>query len=305
MADNPKVRHERTMLGRIIDRVDNALNAVSAALSFSRASVIETHDRQLGQPDSFDNGVKPINDLDLSSKHNSTVDPERARPELPVADQDALALEDKAFEAEFAAMQEAVRTQVETLGIDEEGRLHRDPREGPAQITVTRQDWDYGGGRTDRTELYVVHGELVARAEIQNARDEEGWNYSERWYDPAGNLHSFNGNPSQVIENDHYIPSETYLDESTRSFHEHGKPIESIDTTYADIVSSKPLSVRQAFGYDVDGATRDPEASRVENYAGRFDQQATVQTMLQAARSLTEREDTGKPRPSRTEEMER
>jgi hypothetical protein len=179
--------------------------------------------------------------------------------------------EDAALETEIAAMQEARRPRVDVLGRDEEGRLHRDPQEGPAQVTYREEDWGEGEGMTDRTELYVVHGELIARAEFHRSRDLEGSDYTERWYDPEGKLHSFNGNPSEIIESSHHIPSETYLDESTRSFHKHGDFIDRIDTTYEDIVSHKPATVRQAFGYDIDGPEVDVEASRAENYAGRFD----------------------------------
>ena len=178
---------------------------------------------------------------------------------------------EQALEDDIARMERATQPSVETFGIDEDGRLHRDPREGPAQVTYREEDWGHGDGMQDRTELYMVHGELIARAEFHNFRDEEHSGYEERWYDPEGKPHSFNGNPSEITEKNHYIPSETYLDESSRSFHNHGEFVDSVDTTYEDIVSHKPLTVRQAFGYDVDGPDDDPNLSPVENYAGRFD----------------------------------
>jgi hypothetical protein len=58
--------------------------------------------------------------------------------------------------------------------------------------------------------------------------------------------------PAQTIRNEHYIPSESYLDESTQKVYLNGQLQEYTDSTYEDVLAQKPLSVRQYFGYDLD-----------------------------------------------------
>lgn len=162
---------------------------------------------------------------------------------------------DRAFEAKIARQEEASKPLVRDFGVDDEDRLHRDPKEGPARVTTREEDWGHGMGSLEREEIYAIHGRLIARSETRSENHEEGNSYTEKWFDRNGELHSFNGNPSEIVRSNHYIPEESHLDESALYFHNHGISKNSIDRTYEDILAHKPIQVRNAYGIDLEGET--------------------------------------------------
>ena len=130
------------------------------------------------------------------------------------------------------------------LSLDDQGRPHSE--DGPALIVHHADNDDV----QERTAFYMRHGEVVARAEYLSVSDEQGSLYRENWFDAAGLPHR-DGAAAVIVRSNHYIPEETYLDEAREELWTHGVMTNAIDTTYEDIISHKPLSVRQAFGYDI------------------------------------------------------
>ena len=161
------------------------------------------------------------------------VPPVTAAPPLPIEPE----------EPDYEAMCCSEPACDDILSRDEEGRLHG----SPARV------YHHAGSNDvfeSRTEYHHDHGTLIARVEYSSCGDEEGSSYEERWHDADGKLHRDKG-PAVIVRSDHRIPEETYLDESRVEFWRHGECVSSTDTTYEDIVAHKPLTVRQAFGYDI------------------------------------------------------
>jgi hypothetical protein len=133
---------------------------------------------------------------------------------------------------------------------NEAGQLDRDPKEGPARIVSFDEGFD-DYQHSETTSYYVQAGELVAVCKENYIGDCEGYNETVEWLNADGKRHREDG-PAYEYTSVHNIPEETYLDRATVQFWEDGVLIESQDRTYEDIISNKPLSVRQAFGYDID-----------------------------------------------------
>ncbi len=101
-------------------------------------------------------------------------------------------------------------------------------------------------------EAYVdSQGVVVAIREWYRVSDVEGSVESENGFNTAGDLPR-GGGPAQRMRDYHAIPEETHLDEAYMRWVTHGELLHEEDVTYEEIVSHKPLQVRQAFGYDVD-----------------------------------------------------
>jgi hypothetical protein len=112
------------------------------------------------------------------------------------------------------------------------------------------EDWE-DEGFLKETRKHVRIGEDLYELHRYQAKDSEGSSFSEEWR-KNGELHREGGFPAQTIRNEHYIPSESYLDESTQKVYLNGQLQEYTDSTYEDVLAQKPLSVRQYFGYDLD-----------------------------------------------------
>lgn len=110
-------------------------------------------------------------------------------------------------------------------------------------------------------ECYKIHsreyqrriGDDLYSVSVNDMHDEESGLLEERWM-KNGALHREGDHPAHIKTHTHYIPSETYLDEAFRHFYQEGVRDfnRDKDTTYEDILSQKPLSVRQYFGYDLE-----------------------------------------------------
>jgi len=110
-------------------------------------------------------------------------------------------------------------------------------------------------------EYYNIHsrayerhiGEDVYTVSVMDSYDEETSLYEEQWM-KNGQLHREGDQPAHSKTHTHFIPTETYLDESFQHFYREGARDfdRDVDSTYEDVIAHKPLSVRQAFGYDLD-----------------------------------------------------
>jgi hypothetical protein len=135
---------------------------------------------------------------------------------------------------------------------------------------VREQDWGDGDGSIDTTAIYADHGEIIATMVRHSSRDQEGRNFREEWFDRDGELHSFNGNPSRIVDINNYIPSESYLDEAGVEFHTHGQFIDARDSTFDDIVSHKGFSTEtlNQFGWDPEpGHQPEPKPEYEDRFA--------------------------------------
>jgi len=117
------------------------------------------------------------------------------------------------------------------------GKIVLDEAEGNEGYHTHRRVLEIEG---DRYELLV-----------EQSSDCEGSCYLEEWR-KEGRLHRAGNHPAVVRVEYHSIPEETHLDRSVREFYLEGKYQDMVDTTYEDIVSSKPLAVQQYAGWYVD-----------------------------------------------------
>ena len=86
---------------------------------------------------------------------------------------------------------------------------------------------------------------------VKQSSDCEGTRYLEEWR-KNGRLHRAGNRPAVVRFEYHAIPTETYLDQSMEEFYLEGEYQDMVDTTYENIVSSKPLAVQQYAGWCAD-----------------------------------------------------
>jgi len=85
---------------------------------------------------------------------------------------------------------------------------------------------------------------------VEQSHDCEGDRYEETWR-KNGQLHRDGGFAAVTVFSYHAIPEETHLDESVRRYFKEGRLLEEKDSTYEEILRTKPLAVRQHFGCDV------------------------------------------------------
>jgi len=102
-------------------------------------------------------------------------------------------------------------------------------------------------------------GHNTYELEVRHWDDGETRGYSEEWK-KNGAYHRAGDFPAKIYHLDHMIPDEAYLDESIAEFYLDGKLTNTVDKTYENIMQHKPLSVRQAFGVDLE---EDIEANNV------------------------------------------
>jgi hypothetical protein len=143
-------------------------------------------------------------------------------------------------------------------GYGQGGRVFRDPQTGflddrdgrPARTRIRGEAQEDGYDFLDMTEWHVKGGVEIAEVHTNSVSDNEGSYLLVEWK-RAGERHRDGGEPALINQSHHYIPEETYLDESIAEWWENGVMVRREDRTYDDIISTKPLSVRQAFGYDI------------------------------------------------------